>query len=143
MDDILNTLFLGRKFKNLLKHSYKPIRDKYNLKQVEIEVLSYLAVFNDATSTDVYRDLNLNKGHVSQATIHLQQNDLIELHVNPNDKRSATYSLTEKGISVYTEVMNIYNEILSNLFKQISEKEKVQFINVSHKVLHNIDTMLA
>ncbi len=143
MDDILNTLFLGRKFKALLKHSYEPVRKKYDLKQVEIEVLSYLAIFNDATSTDVYRGLNLNKGHVSQATIHLQENDLIELHINPNDKRSATYSLTEKGYSVYSEIMQIYNQILSTLFRQISEKEKGQFLLVSDKVLKNIDTMLA
>ena len=143
MDDILNTLFLGRKFKTLLKHSFEPIRKKYGLKQVEIEVLSYLAIYKDSNSTKVYKDLNLNKGHVSQATIHLQENDLIQLHINPNDKRSATYTLIEKGISVFNEIMEIYNRVLVTLFNHVTDKEKGLFLSVSDKVLSNINSMLA
>ena len=143
MDDSLNTLFLGRKFKNLLKKSFEPIRKKFGLKQVEIEVLSYLAANPDATSTEVYKELNLNKGHVSQSTIHLQEKKLVDLHVNPNDKRSATYSLTKKGYDVYHEAMKIHGQILSNLFREVSDNEKKQFLSVSDKVLHNIDLMLS
>ena len=143
MDDSLNTLFLGRKFKTLLKKSFEPIRKKYGLKQVEIEVLSYLAANPEATSTDVYKELNLNKGHVSQSTIHLQAKKKIELHTNPNDKRSATYSLTDTGYSVYNEVMKIHAQILSNLFSGISDTEKKQFLAVSDKILNNIELMLS
>lgn len=143
MNESLNTLFLGRKFKSLLKHCFEPIRRKYDLKQVEIEVLSYLAANPGATSTDVYKELNLNKGHVSQSTIHLQSCGLIELHVNPKDKRSATYSLTEKGYSVYSDIMLIHDDVLSKLFEDVSSEEKKVFLDISGKVLRNIDSMLS
>ena len=143
MSGSLNTLFLGRKFKTLLKHCFEPIRKKYGLKQVEIEVLSYLASNPGATSTDVYKELNLNKGHVSQSTIHLQSKGLIELHVNPKDKRSATYSLTDKGYSVYSEIMLIHDEVISKLFSNVSDDEKKVFLEISSKALRNIDLMLS
>ena len=143
MNDCLNTLFLGRKFKNLIKQSFAPIRKKYGLKQVEIEVLNYLASNPGATSTDVYRELNLNKGHVSQSTIHLQAKNLIELHINPNDKRSATYSITNKGHDVYNEIVKIHDDVVSKLFNDMSEKEKNAFFDSSCKVINNIDFMLS
>ena len=68
---------------------------------------------------------------------------MIELHTNPNDKRSATYSLTDTGYSVYNEVMKIHAQILSNLFSGISDTEKKQFLAVSDKILNNIELMLS
>ena len=142
MNECLNTLFLGRKFKNLLKLSFEPIREKYDLKQTEIEVLSYLAIYPSATSTEVYQNLNLNKGHVSQSTIHLQSLNLIALHTNPNDKRSATYSLTEKGKQAYDDIMKEHSVLLNSLLHNISDKELKSFLKTSSKIMDNIDNIL-
>ena len=142
MNESINTLLLGRKFKNLLKQHFEPIRKKYDVKQAEIEVLGFLATNPNATSTEVYQQLNLNKGHVSQSTIHLQDLSLIELHVNPKDKRSATYTLTDKGHEAYKDIMDLHSSLVEKLKSNLSEKELKTFLKLSTKILNNIDRML-
>ena len=141
MRDYLDVLLQGRQFKLIKTKAFKSIRDRYGIKQTEIEVLGYLSSLSNNTSSDVYHDLILNKGHVSQSTIRLRNMGYLTIHQHPTDTRSCIFSLTDKGRSVADEIANVRHSVFLSLLKGFTKQQQSQLEKLAEKICQNMDEL--
>lgn len=123
INDEFNVILKGRKFKKMLDNVYESLRDKYDLRQIEIEIMMYLAQRPGDSASDIYRNLYMNKGHISQAMNNLCVKGYLSAHVDSNDRRYVSYEITEKGRSMIDETSIIKSSINEQLLHGITEEE--------------------
>ena len=139
MDDEMDTVLRGRKLKKYTDHTFRTIREEYDLKQIEIEILFCLYKNPKATSSDVYRELSLHKGHVSMAMDDLCQKGYLQSEHDRHDRRYVNYEITEKGKPVAEEIAAIRGESHSKIFEGVSEEEMDILKSIMAKVSGNLD----
>ena len=123
INDEFNVILKGRKFKKMLDNVYESLRDKYDLRQIEIEIMMYLAQRPGDSASDIYRNLYMNKGHISQAMNNLCIKGYLSARVDSNDRRYVSYEITEKGRSMIDETTGIKSSINEQLLRGITEEE--------------------
>lgn len=119
------------------------IKNDYNLKKVDIEVLFFLANCKEEnTPTDIYRKLGLNRGHVSQAIDSLCRRQLITAVPDQNDRRYMHYMVSDKAGEIISEIAKIKLELDSQIFKGITEEEMLAYKKTTEKIFRNIQRLL-
>ena len=106
-DKALNVILYGRKFKKMTDRIYEKLRQEYDLKQIEVEILYYLSQRPEDSACDIYRNLYLNKGHVSQALSSLCKKGFLKASIDPDDRRYISYSIQKKGSNMIEETGRI------------------------------------
>lgn len=129
----------GRKMKKMMDNRLKPLRDKYNIKMIDIEILLYFYEYKDRSASDLYRELGLNKGQVSTGIDNLCKQGMLAAYTNPEDRRYQWYELLEKGKLVTSEVMIEINKVILTVTKGISSEEQGEFCRVGKAICDNID----
>ena len=141
MNEKIDIILRGRKIKKILNIVYKPIREKYDLKQIEIEILFYLARTPNANSSEIYRTLYLNKGHVSSAMDSLGTKGYLISEQDADNRRYVCYNITENGMNIVNECFEIRKSIKQKLFAGINEEE-MEFMKILiAKLYDNIDAI--
>ena len=141
MNQKVDIILRGRKIKKILNLVYKHIREKYDLKQIEIEILFYLARTPDANSSDIYRNLYLNKGHVSSAMDSLCTKGYLVSEQDTSNRRYVCYKITNLGNAVVDECFEIRKAIKEKLYIGFSEEEKEYMKVIVAKLYDNIDAL--
>ena len=141
INDDLNVILKGRKFKKMLDYIYEDLRNKYALRQIEIEIMMYLAKRPNDSASDIYRNLYMNKGHVSQAMNNLCVKGYLNACVDSKDRRYVSYAITEKGKSMIDETTIIRKSINEQLFQGISEEELRAIERAAAIIGDNIDSV--
>lgn len=142
MDETLEVTLKGGEFRRFLEHQFAEIRDRYDLKRVEIDVLYFLSQHTDYdTPTDIHHQLKLNKGHISQAIDSLCRKAYIRAIHDKNDRRYVHYVTTDKAKAAITEITEIHKTLDATLFKGISPEDLEIFKRVSAKILLNLEEM--
>lgn len=139
LNDQLNVILKGRKFKKMLEHIYVKIRTECGLRQIEVEIMFYLSQRPHDSSTDISRNLFLNKGHVSQAMNNLCVKGYVEASIDPKDRRYVTYTYTDKGNEMMKEAARIRQLINEQLLQGVTTEELEVFERVSTIISGNID----
>lgn len=143
VDQTLEVSLKGGEFRKFMELQFSRIRDQYDLKMVEIDVLYFLAKHREYdTPTDIYRQLKLNRGHISQAIDSLYRKRYIAAIPDENDRRSVHYVTTEKSAAAIADITEVRKALDATIFKGISSNELEIFKHVSMKIRMNLREML-
>lgn len=142
MDGKLELALKGGMFKRLIEQQFYEIRQKYDLKKVDIEVLYFLAK-NQAedTPTAIYQCLKLNRGHVSQAIDALYRKGLILAMPDKTDRRHMHYKISETADVIIEDMERIHRILDQQVFKGLTEDEIRQYKMTTEKILKNIENI--
>ena len=136
-------LLIGQQLKKLLEKKSLPIMVKYDLRKVELDILSFLDYSSEGdTAKDIMLTKHISKAHVSKSVDNLKKRGYIQLREDKEDHRKFHISLTESGVSVLHEFLKIRNECKEILFRNITQGEKAVLNQVLEKMQDNINIEL-
>lgn len=142
MDERVEIALKGNEFKRMLENSFEHIKKDYDLKLVDIEVLSYLSkCMGENTPTDIYKRHRINKGHISQAIDTLLKKGYVEALPDMTDRRIVHYTVSDKANHLIHEIEVEKKRFENQILKGITEEEAVIFQKVTHKIIENISRM--
>ena len=87
---------------------------------------------------DIEQELNITKSVASNLVKRMVQNGLVELEVNPNDKRAKYVHLTEKSRSQMKQIKSFFDRLDRSLLEGVSEEELAIFEEVLDKLQANV-----
>lgn len=137
----LEVLVRSRKFKKSFGDIYKELRSRYGLKQVEVEVLLYLGLMPEVSSTELARALSLQKGHVSMAMAGLCEKGYLRSEHSAKDKRFVRFIATEEGLKVRKEIEKIQKKLKEQLLDGFSDDELRELDVLGQKILRNMENL--
>ena len=88
---------------------------------------------------DIEQELNITKSVASNLVKRMVQNGLVELEVNPNDKRAKYVRLTDKSRSQMKQVKSFFDRIDRSLLDGISEEKLAVFEEVMAQLQANVE----
>ena len=138
--DILN---LGQQLKKLLEKKSMPIMQKYDLRKVELDILSFFSIQEREgdTAKDIMLTKRISKAHVSKSVDNLKRRGYISLEEDKNDRR-IHISLTEEGNQVLQEFTEVRKRCKEILFQNITKEEMYLMIQVMEKMQRNVNEEL-
>lgn len=143
MDEQIESILQGGKFKKLLDEQIVELRQKYDMKKAELEILYFLARCGEHnTSTDIHYQLMMNRGHISQAVDSLCRRKFIIAIPDKNDRRFVHYEISDSAREIVTEVVRRREEMNKQIFEGISEEELKVFKEVASKIRKNIEKII-
>ena len=143
MDAQIEAFLQGGRFKRLLEEQSVEVRQKYDMKKAELEILYFLSRCGaHNTSTDIHHQLMMNRGHISQAVESLCRRNYITAIPDQNDRRYIHYQITESAQEIIAEITNRREEINRRILEGISEEELSVFRDVSARIRKNIENLM-
>lgn len=88
---------------------------------------------------DIEQELNITKSVASNLVKRMVQNGLVELEVNPNDKRAKYVRLTDKSRSQMKPIKSFFDRIDRSLLDGISEENLAIFEEVMGQLQANVE----
>ena len=132
-----------KSFSALYEKLTEPIREEYDLTQLEFDILMFL--YNNPqykTANDVVRVRRLAKSHVSTSVASLKKKGLLAGSYMEGNRKSIRLERTPAAaeiVSAGAAAQNAYGEILARGF---SETEKEQFRELFLRICDNANTEL-
>lgn len=143
MDIQLEELIQWSVFKRLFDEQNSEIRQKYDIKKAELEVLYFLSRSGyQNTSSDIHRQLKMTKGHISQTVDALCKRNYIVPVQDSDDRRYVHFEIQDVARELIEEITKTRHEINKQILKGISEEELRVFREVSEKIRSNIDDLV-
>ncbi len=143
MDIQIESILYGGSFKKLLDEETGDLRQKYDMKKVELEILYFLSRCGENnTSTDIHYQLKMNRGHISQAMDTLCRRKYIIAIPDKTDRRFVHYEISDSAQVIVQEIMKRREEMNRRILEGISEDELKIFREVSGKIKRNIESMI-
>ncbi len=133
-------LTLGQQLKKLLEKKSLPVMEKYDLRKVELDILSFFAIQEREgdTAKDIRHTKHISKAHISKSIDNLKQRGYIYLQEDTKDHRRIHIALTKEGTEVLEEFMEIRKECKEILFHNITQSEKKMLVQVLKKMQKNL-----
>lgn len=100
-------------------------------------ILFQLSRVPDMTLSELTQKINRDKSTTTVLVRKLENEGLIILTDNPDDKRSRKISLTEKGRQYNKQTSELSKELLETFYKGFTEEEKEQFVNYLKRIEEN------
>ena len=133
----------GGHFKKLLEEQIAELRQKYDMKKAELEILYFLSKCGSHnTSKDIHYQLMMNKGHISQAVDSLCKRHYIIATPDQQDRRYIHYQLSDSAQKIVEEMAKKRLEMDRRIVEGISEEDLEIFRAVSEKIRKNIEKMI-
>ena len=88
---------------------------------------------------DIEQELNITKSVASNLVKRMVQNGLVELEVNPNDKRAKYVRLTDKSRSQMKPIKSFFDRMNRSLLDGISEENLAIFEEVMGQLQANVE----
>ena len=88
---------------------------------------------------DIEQELNITKSVASNLVKRMVQNGLVELEVNPNDKRAKYVRLTDKSRSQMKPIKSFFDRIDRSLLEGVSEEKLAIFEEVLERLQANVE----
>lgn len=121
----------------------KSICDKYDLKQMEYDILMFLHFYPQYnTAADIVKIRKSTKSHVSTSLKVLEEKGLIERKQSVEDKKCIEIFLLKKSDTIIDDGIDIQKKFMRALFEGISEDEMKIFKAVFDKICKNADQYL-
>lgn len=144
MEETVEGLLRGSRFKQLRECEFSEIRDYYGLKRIEIEILYFLSNAGDNnTSADICQRLNANKGHISQAVDNLCKRNYLIAVPDTSDRRYVHYSVSEESKEIVSKITKKWNEWNRELFRGITPQEMEELRRIAGKIGENMDRIIS
>ena len=143
MDKQMESILQGGQFKKLLDVQSAELRQKYDMKKAELEILYFLSRCGEHnTSTDIHAQLMMNRGHISQAVDNLCRRRYIVAIPDQNDRRYIHYEILDSAKEIVAEMAKRREEMNRQILKGISKEELEIFREVSLKIKNNIEQII-
>lgn len=143
MDTQIESFLSGGVFKKLLEEKSIELRQRYDIKKAELEILYFLSNSGKKdTSTDIHHQLLMNRGHISQAVDRLCQRKYIIAVPDEHDHRYVHYKISDSAAAIIADITQSRNEISKKILSGISEEELKIFQEVSGKIRKNMEELL-
>ena len=121
MDGQMENFLQGGFFKKLMEEQMGDLRQKYDMKKAELEILYFLSKCGEHnTPTDIHYQLMMNRGHISQAVDSLCKRQLIVVMPDEKDRRFVHYLLSDAAQEIVAELTALQEKY----DKDIAEAEK-------------------
>ena len=88
---------------------------------------------------DIEQEFNITKSVASNLVKRMVQNGLVELEVNPSDKRAKFVHLTEKSRSQMKQIKSFFDRMNRSLLDGISEENLAIFEEVMGQLQANVE----
>ena len=143
MDTRMEAMLQGGPFKKLLEEQIAELRQKYDMKKAELEILYFLSKCGSHnTSKDIHYQLMMNKGHISQAVDSLCKRHYIIATPDQQDRRYIHYQLSDSAQQIVEKMAKKRLEMDRRIVEGISEEDLEIFRAVSEKIRKNIEKMI-
>lgn len=143
MDAQTESMLQGGPFKKLLDEQIAELRQKYDMKKAELEILYFLSRCGEHnTSKDIHYQLMMNKGHISQAVDSLCKRNFVIAIPDRQDRRFIHYQLSNSAQQIVNEMAQKRQEMNRRMVEGISEEDLEVFRAVSAKIRENIEKMI-
>lgn len=130
----------GLQLKKLLEKKMLPIIEECNIRQVELEILFFLANNKcDDTAKAIMQKRHISKAHISKSIDNLYVKGFIRLTPDEFDHRMMHISLEEKAHAVVEKVVHVHRECKNVLHRNISQEEVAIMYKVFKKMSSNIE----
>ncbi len=93
----------------------------------------------ELTPTDLYREMMLSSGAMTNRIDRLEAEGLVERRPDPNDRRGTLVSLTKKGKALIDKALGEHVENERRLLRALSEKERAQLSGLLRKLLGDLE----
>ena len=143
MDKQVESILQGGQFKKLLDMQSAELRQKYDMKKAELEILYFLSrCGGHNTSSDIHAQLMMNKGHISQAVDSLCRRRFIIAIPDEDDRRYIHYEVLDSAQEIIAEMAKRREEMNRQILRDIPEEELEVFRRVSLKIKNNIEKLI-
>ena len=143
MDKQMESILQGGQFKKLLDVQSAELRQKYDMKKAELEILYFLSrCGGHNTSKDIHAQLMMNRGHISQAVDSLCRRRYIVAIPDQNDRRYIHYEILDSAKEIVAEMAKRREKMNRQILKGISKEELEIFREVSLKIKNNIEQII-
>ena len=132
-------LLNGQHIKKLCEIQFEELRKKYELRQVELEILYYIG---NSSALQIAREIvnnwNYSKSHVSKCIDHLCSRGYLKTITDSNDHRRVILQVTKEGREVIAQVSREKGKIAEILYDGVTPEEQEVLKKVFHKIQDNI-----
>lgn len=137
-------LSLGQQLKKLLEKKSLPIMQMYDLRKVELDILSFFSMQEREgdTAKDIMRTKRISKAHVSKSVDNLKRRGYISLEEDKKDHRRIHIFLTQEGHQVLAEFTEVRKQCKEILFRNITKEEMQVMMRVMEKMQQNVNEEL-
>ena len=129
--------------KRLYMKTSKPVCQKYNLTQMEMDILGFL--YNNPNfdmAKDIVERRMLTKSHVSASIENLYKKGLINKVPDVKDKRIIHLHIEEKCRPICEDIASMQENYFSILSAGMSEEECSYFSSLLHQAMYNAKTKM-
>lgn len=112
---------------------YKPILDKHNLTYTQYVAMLVLWENERMTVKEIGQRLHLDSGTLTPLLKKLEQRGLITRHRDTNDDRVVIVNLTEAGVELKSEILDVPGEVFCKM--HISGEQ-------AKELMHNLENLL-
>lgn len=126
-------------------HDIKIYLDRYvnsrlsnQLTGIEGLIIGYILDHDHVCACDIMKRFHLQKGTVSEAFSKLSEKGFIKVKIDESDKRKKNILLTSKGKEVHEEFKTLYESIVPEIEKGISEEDKAVVLRVCEQIKKNV-----
>ena len=135
----IDACIYGRKIKRIFDNCLKSIREQYDIRMIDVEILLYFYENKDKTASDLYRELGLNKGQVSTGIDRLCKKKMLLEYENSKDRRYLQYEIQPLGLQVVLQIIEETKKIYTIITDSISEEKLQTCYETSMMICDNID----
>ena len=122
---------LSNRVSLVIAQAYK---DKFGLSITEWRIMAVLGEYPGASADEVSNKTQIEKSMISRAVQKLLGRNLIERHVDDNDRRRQNLELTKTGKEVYDQIVPISYDYEDSLLECLSNKEIKQLDGIIEKL---------
>ena len=143
MDKQIDMMLQGGQFKKLLEEQSVELRQRYDMKRAELEILYFLSrCGTHNTSTDIHRQLMMNRGHISQAVDNLCRRNYIIAIPDKNDRRYVHYEISDHARELVIEMTKKREAMNQKILKGVPEEKLKVYREVSEMIGANINDLI-
>lgn len=125
---IAGELMLGTRLRRLSERFLGDVSKIYKAENIDFEV-SWFPVFyllhlqGELRVSDLARELEITQSGASQMVTALEKKGLVQYHLDPNDKRSRSITLTKLGTNRLSQVKPIWKSIRACIVQLLKERD--------------------
>jgi len=127
----------------LYKSLSKPLRTKTSVTPGGMFVMGRLKRHGTLSMSDIGRCLSMPKPHITVIVDRLIEEQYVERHSDPNDRRIINISLTEKGLSDFEDLKQVISETLKSKLVLLNEDEQERLSAASQQVKEILISILS
>lgn len=140
MEQSVEILMHGTRFKHLLSSRMETLMGEYGLRKIDVEILYYLSrCGNRDTSRDIREKYQFTKGHISQSVERLQEMGFVEGIPDQRDRRCIHFRLTEAASGAVRRISDMWDDMTAIIFEGVTEEEKRVLRLAAKKIARNME----